>query len=97
MPNPMTEGLGEERLTVDATVGGVTLADIPSGATHALMRVKDAAICFTDSSTAPTATVGMEAEVGDLINFDGNLRLFKAIRRDGADAELVVSYFRYVS
>ena len=87
-------GLGSERLTVDDTSGGVALASIPAGATTALMRAKTAAICFTDDGvTAPTSSVGMELEVGEILEYNGQLHAFKAIRRDAASATLIVSYY----
>lgn len=90
----LLKGLGSERLTVDSTAGGVALAAIPVGATSALMRVKTAAICWTDDgATAPTASVGMETEAGETINFNGRLAKFKAIRRDGVSATLIVNYY----
>ena len=94
MPKPTLTGLGSERLTMDDTAGGVALADIPNGATHALMRAKTAAICFTDDGeTAPTTSVGMELEAGEILEYDGQLHSFKAIRRDGASATLIVNYY----
>lgn len=90
----LLRGLGCERLTVDSTAGGVALASIPKGAVTALMRVKTAAICWTDDGvTAPTTSVGMEVEAGETVDFNGVLSKFKAIRRDAASATLIVNYY----
>lgn len=90
----LVKGLGCERLTVDSTAGGVALASVPAGALGALVRCKTAAVCFTDDGvTAPTTTVGMELEAGDILWFTGDLKKLKAIRRDGTSATLVVNYY----
>lgn len=86
------QALDTERLTVSITA--VSLASVPSGAQVALIRVKNAAICFTeDGVTTPTASVGMEAEAGEIIKLETNPSKFKAIRRDSSDATLVVTYY----
>lgn len=88
------KGLGCERLTVDATAGGVALASIPTGATIALMRLKTANITFTDDGvTAPTATVGFELYADDVIWLNSNLTKFKAIRTTGSSGTLIVNYY----
>lgn len=94
MADRVKNGLGSERLTVsNAAVG---LAHIPATATHALIKCKTAAVCFTDDGvTTPTAVVGLELNVGDLLDFDANLSKFKAIRRDAADAVLLVNYYTF--
>jgi hypothetical protein len=87
-----SKGLGCERLAVSTAAVG--LAHIPVGATWALMRAKTAAICFTDDgATTPTPTVGMELEIGDTLTCTANLSKFQAIRRDAADAVLLVNYY----
>lgn len=88
----LSKGLGSERLAVSTTAVG--LASIPIGASFAVIRCKTAAVCFTDDgSTTPTSSVGLELEIGDVLTFDANLSQFKAIRRDSADATLVVNYY----
>ena len=88
------KGLGCERLTVSTTAVG--FAHIPAQATWALIRVKTGtgAVCFTDDgATTPTASVGFELEIADILTYTANLSQFKAIRRDSADATLVVNYY----
>lgn len=87
-----SKGLGVARLTVSTTP--VALPNIPAQATFALIRAKTAAVCFTDDGvTTPTATVGLEILVGETLNCDSNLTLFKAVRRDATDATLLISYY----
>jgi hypothetical protein len=87
------KGLGCQRLTVDATAGGVALT-VPLGATLALFRVITAHLAFTDDGvTAPTTTVGMELYTDDLIWYNGNLNAFRAIRTTGSSATLIVNYY----
>lgn len=83
-----------ERLTVDATSGGVALASVPAGCTLALIRVLSNPIAFTDDgATAPTSSVGMELEAGDLLWYNGPLTKIKAIRTTGSSGTLVVNYY----
>ena len=92
MERTLSKGLGCERKTVSTSAVG--LASIPAQADHAMIRVYGGAVCFTDDgTTTPTASVGMELEVGDILIFDANLNNFKAIRRDSVDATLVVNYY----
>lgn len=87
------KGLGTQRITIDATAGGLALT-VPLGATLALIRSKAQAICFTDDGvTAPTSSVGMELAAEEMIWYNGNLNQFKAIRRDGSSATLLVNYY----
>ncbi len=92
---PNYRELGQQRLTVDSTAGGVSLT-VPAGAQWALMRAKGTAgdgICFTSNGTAPTTSVGMELVVGETMWYDSSLAGFKAIRRDSNNVTLVVSYY----
>jgi hypothetical protein len=92
MAYTIKNGLGSERLTVSNTAVG--FASIPPGAVYALVRCKTAAVCFTDNgTTTPTSSVGMEVEAGEIVNLDSRLSQFKAIRRDAADATLIVNYY----
>lgn len=86
---------GHQRVTVDATAGGVALI-VPVGAQWALMRAKGTpgtAICYRADGTNPTNSTGMELEVGEVLWFDASLHQFKAIRRDGTNVTLVVAYY----
>ena len=102
-PLPVEEMKGEgedygdyQPITVSTTAIGLT----PSTAdgivyTTALITVETAAIRFhLTSNDVPTATTGHKLNVDDSITLDSAHQItnFRAIRRDAADATLVVSY-----
>ncbi len=85
---------GRERLTVDATGGGVSLTRA-SGAKYANMRLEGAQIRFTlDGSTAPTSSVGRILEVGEILELDSveEIAAFAAIRTGAVSGTLDVEY-----
>ncbi len=59
----------------------------------AIVEVEDAAIRFTTDGTVPTAAIGHNAEVGDVIELPtrDQVHNFSAIRRDGVDAQINVT------
>ena len=76
---------GRERLTVDATAGGVSLTK-PAGAKYANMRLESGQVRFTlDGSTAPTSSIGRLLEVGEVIELESKEEIanFAAIRTGG--------------
>lgn len=83
-----------ESVTVSTSAIGITTTAtagfLPSAAE---ITVEAAAIRFWEDGTDPTATVGHEAEDGDVIPLVDRSAVtkFRAIRRDGADATLRVS------
>lgn len=81
---------GQYNQTVSTSV--VTLT-IPSGATHCLLTVSNAAVNFTEDGTTPTAAVGLRLPDG----FIGELALPQALKliRVTADALVNVTYRRY--
>ncbi len=85
---------GRERLTVDATAGGVSLTPtVP--ALYCNMRLETAQIRFTlDGSTAPTTTVGRLLEVGEILTLESveEMEAFAAIRTGGTSGVLDVEY-----
>ena len=86
--------LGSQVLTVDATIGGVSLT-VPAGANHAEIHVWDADVVFTlDGATAPTATVGIRQADGQLFELEGVSELTNAafLRLGATDARIYVEY-----
>ncbi len=71
---------------------------VPTLANCAEIYVRTAAVVFTKSGTDPTATLGMQAEVGDIIplNSRDELDKFRAIRA-AASATIDVEYFSDLS
>ena len=90
----------EESITVSTTAVGFTAGTYDPGtggvATGVVVTVETAAIRYWTSGTAPTATTGHVLEPGDVLELDRSedIKNFKAIRRDGIDATIRVSYFR---
>lgn len=90
--------IGWEVLTVSTSA--VTLT--PGTAKHALIRVTGAPVRWRADGTAPTATVGMFADINQFIEFmevhdtySGILRSIQFVRDTsaGSDASLEVAYF----
>lgn len=93
---PRLAPAGRERLTVDNTVGGVSLTK-PTAAFFANMRLETAQIRFTlDGSTAPTTTVGRLLEVGEVLVLESKEEIanFAAIRTGSTSGVLDVEYSR---
>ena len=61
--------------------------------------VRTASIVFTRDGTDPTATQGIQADVGDIIllNSREELENFEAIRQGGTSATIDVEYFTDIS
>ncbi len=74
-----------KKLTVPSTQDGVKL-------TFALITVESQAVRWRDDFTAPTSSVGMRLEVGDVLEYDGNLNDIQFIE-EAASAKLNVSYY----
>ena len=90
-----------QAVTVDATVGGVALASVPSDAECAHISLETAPIRWTDDgSTAPTASVGhlLTPPSSDSVYLwiEGRQRLlnFKAIRTGATSGALQVTYYK---
>ena len=92
--NQIAPVVDRQALTVDATVGGVTLT-VPATAVAAHARLETAQIRWTVDGTAPTTTVGTLLEIGETIEFETRAELtwFKAIRTGGSSGTLQVEYF----
>ena len=85
---------GRERLTVDATAGGVSLTK-PAGAKFANLRLETAQVRYTlDGSTAPTAAIGRILEVGEVLVLESKEEIanFAVIRTGGTSGVLDVEY-----
>lgn len=84
-----------ESVTVDNTVGGVSLTAATYGrARKAFVTLETAQIRFTIDGTAPTTSVGHLLESGqtlDLKNTD-EIRNFRAIRTGSVSGGLKVTY-----
>lgn len=89
---------GRETLTVDATVGGVSLTRA-SGSKYASMRLESAQIRFTVDGTAPTTTVGRLMESGEILELESveEIAGFAAIRTGAVSGSLQVDYSREAS
>ena len=83
-------------LSIAGTAVGLT---VPDAAMCAEIYVRTAPIVFTRSGTAPTATAGYQADVGDIINLNSRSELdrFQAIRQTATSATLDVEYLTDVS
>jgi hypothetical protein len=81
---------GQYNQTVGASVFTIT---VPSGATHCLLTVSNAAVNFTEDGTTPTAAVGLRLPDG----FIGELAIPQALKfiRVSSDALVNVTYRRY--
>ena len=83
-------------LSIATTV--VTLT-VPNAAMCAEIYVRTASIVFTRDGTDPTATQGIQADVGDIILLNSREELdnFEAIRQGGQSATIDVEYFTDIS
>ena len=82
-------------LAVSSTV--VTLT-VPDTANVAEIYVRTAAVVFTRDGTDPTATKGIQANVGDIIVLNSRAELDKfEVIRQSVDATIDVEYFTDVS
>ena len=82
--------------TAIALTGTVTLATLSPAGAHvkATMRVESAQIRWRADGTAPTASVGILADIGDVITLRGieEIQNFKAIRTGAVSAALPVQF-----
>lgn len=84
----------DEAITVSTS--SIPLTTIPTSCSEAVVECQVAAVRYALDGGAPTASVGHVLEVGDVLTLDSadQVTKFRAIRRDGADATLYVSYGR---
>ena len=94
VPLPGNETKDYETVAVSTTAIGLT-PQINKNISRAFITVETAVIRFhTSAEDVPTASVGHEAFVNDIIKLESahEVANFRAIRRDGTDATLRVSY-----
>ena len=99
-----------ENLTVDDTAGGVgfstTIINQPNGLGKTVGMVSFRVVCASSSpcainvlydGSAPSTTVGVNLNEGDIVNLYGtlNIKMFKAIRSGANSAVLRVIYHYY--
>ena len=94
------QAFGTERVTVDATSGGVKLSPakyltVPQ-ARCADITVETAQIRYTTDSTAPTSTTGRVANPTDYISLNNpeEIENFLAIRTGATSGTIDVRYYR---
>jgi hypothetical protein len=66
---------------------------LPDNACRALIQPEAQAIRWRDDGTAPTAAIGLMIPVGIVLEYEGDLALFKMIEMV-AGAKVNVSYYR---
>lgn len=89
----MSAFYAHETLTISSTAVALTAATY-AGARAALITVEDASVRYRFDGGTPTSSVGHVADAGDIITLEtaNELVAFKAIRKDGSDATISVSY-----
>ena len=83
-------------LSVPDTVATLT---VPNAAMCAEIYVRTASIVFARGGTDPTATLGFQADPGDIIMLNSRAELdrFEAIRQGTVSATIDVEYFSDIS
>lgn len=84
-----------EKLTIDATAGGIALTAGTYGTRrYAVITIDDADIRFTVDGTTPTSTTGHLCSVDDIIELNSNedIASFRAIRTGSASGVIQCSY-----
>lgn len=87
--------VGYQQLTVSSAAVGLTLpaaSNNVTGPRYAVIRCATANVRWRDDGTNPSATVGVPLNVGEILEYDGNLSAIKFIRVS-ADATLDISYY----
>lgn len=84
---------GYQQLTVSTSAVSLTIPATSNVATFALIRCSTANIRWRDDGTAPTSTVGEPLNAGEILEYDGQLSKFQAIRSGAADATLDIEYY----
>lgn len=83
---------GYQQVTsITSTAKGLTVP-ANTGANYAVIRVAGANLRWRDDGTAPTATVGVPLNIGEVLNYDGNLAAVQFIAQAGTGS-LDVSYY----
>jgi outer membrane receptor protein involved in Fe transport len=85
----------DEQLTIDNTVGGISLSPAKYGtSTKAFIQVETAPIRFRINGSAPTSTLGTLLEIGDSLELDSidDIANFKVIRTTAVNATINCIY-----
>lgn len=85
---------GYQQITSLSSAAGLTIPSPQDGSnlTFALITVESQTVRWRDDNVAPTSSVGMRLEVGDVLEYDGNLNNIQFIE-EAASAKLNVSYY----
>ena len=83
----------QDALAVGATSVALT---VPDTADRAEIYVRDKSVVFSRNGNDPTATRGMQANVGDIIVIDSHLQLvmLRFIRQGASNGALDVEYYK---
>lgn len=81
--------LGYQQIT---TLSAATALTVPAEATMALIIPETQAVRWRDDGVDPTASVGMPVNIGESLNYDGDLRRIRFIEQT-ASAKINVSYY----
>ncbi len=74
------------------TVPQKTLSGLACSPTYAVIRCETQNVRYRDDGTAPTSSVGMPLNVGDVLEYDGDLNKIRFIETT-ASAKLNVLYY----
>lgn len=97
MQKEITSIFGYQQITNLTAAVGLTVPARDSlgrvgSPTVAYIRCEGQAVRWRDDGVAPTASVGMNLNVGDVLEYDGDLKSIKFIQ-EAATAKLNVSYY----
>lgn len=84
----------DQRLTVDATAGGVQFSAFPAGTDYVVWDVQDAEVMVTFDGSAPTTTNGHRLAIGQTSTWSiPTATAAKFIRQAGTSAAIQASPF----
>ena len=84
------KALGYQQIT---SLAAATALTVPAGTSKALIQAETQAVRWRDDGTSPTASVGMNLAVGDMLEYDSaQLAIVKFIEVV-ASAKLNISYY----
>lgn len=97
MQKQITSIFGYQQITNLSSAVGLTVPATDKlgrvgSPTVAYIRCEGQSVRWRDDGTAPSATVGMPLNVGDVLEYDGDLKSIKFIEETGS-AKLNVSYY----
>ena len=97
MQKTVTSIYGYQQITtmssaVSLTVPATDVHGLVGSPTLALIRCESQAVRWRDDGIAPTASVGMPLAVGDVLEYDGDLKAIQFIEQTGS-AKLNINYY----